>query len=146
MKTRLIYFIALTVIGAISTPSVYAQRGSMQERLAGKVWQFQYPAGYKPEYEVKYRYGYDRRVSLISAQGRDFSTEQPFYLSDTVDKEFDAAQVGKTPNGKYLVVKGDPDHLAGSFTVFEILKLDGKEFVVKSLRDGSVATYKPAGT
>ena len=71
--------------------------------------------------------------------------EQPFYLSDTVEQRFDDSKVGKNQNGKYLIIKGDPSHEVGSFSVSEILKLDGTEFKIKSLRSGSVSSHKAIG-
>jgi len=139
MKKRLLYLIVLIQIGAAGSVSVYGQ--SMLDKLTGKTWEFEHPAG-KQEYEIKDRYSNSNRTSAIYARGKELSEYQPFYLSDTVDARFDDSKVGKNRNGKYLIIKGEPGNEVGSFAVFEILKLNSTEFVIKSLRSNSVFRHR----
>ena len=134
----------LMQLGMASSVCAYAQSTTL-DKLTGTAWKIQLPNGIKSggydDYAETFRYNTTNRTRTIYAQKRDFSYYQPFYLSNTVEASFDDSQVGKNRNGKYLIVKEYPSDGIGRLSVFEIVRLNAEELVMKSLRNNVVLVY-----
>jgi len=150
MKKRLVYITALILAGIINSavygqvPYFYAQSGTTMEKLQGRIWGWEFHDG-RDLHRSDLLYDLYAETSSIYHEGKKLSASNPFYLSNTIDVQFDDSKVGKTQNGKYLIRKGNG--ALGSPTIFvdEILTLNDKELKTKYVTHGTVVTYKNLG-
>ena len=106
---------ALTVCFLCAAPLFALGQKSKMELLGVVAWKASIPIGSIGIVSEKdgwyYLFKDNKMTSIITKNGETIKSRgiMPFYLSDTVDKEFDASKVGKSDNGKYLVYVMDMD-------------------------------------
>ncbi len=134
MKKKILYITILVIIGITNSAFIYGQTGSTLDKLQGKTWRLQSKDDYYKDRQ------YTRRGMILLPRGAN-TQGMPFYLSDRIETKFDRNKVGKIENGKYIVEDGIKEVSGREVFIYEIIKLDDKELVMKS-EGGYIYTYR----
>ena len=63
--------------------------------------------------------------------GKSATIAPPYYLSDSMVRDFNAANVGKSTTGKYLIINQGNEKYGYAMTIWEILGISEEKLVVK---------------
>lgn len=132
--------IILTNILIALTPFVGAaqDKESTLEKLQLSTWEMQglvgKTASYK--YNINHVTHYFNKVKLGVFE---------YYLSDTIDQEFDATKVGKVFDGKYIIkryISEKGDNRITPVSVFQIKQINKNWLILRNIKHKHVLKYK----
>jgi len=124
-------FIPLSIWGQLEEPID-------QSLLMNKKWAFRIEG---KDYYSAMEFFEDKMIDAIITIDGSVSIEKKYYLSNIKDFIFDSNKVGKSTNGKYIVIYHKINNIE-TITVLEILKVNEQLLTIKSIENGTVLEYK----
>jgi hypothetical protein len=135
MKTIIKKTITISfILSALSFISC-AQEKTTLELLQGKFWIVQNPDG-NGKGGITYT---NKKESHYYKD--DLLGSSDFYLSETIEKNFDKTKVGKNKIGKYIIGGNDPNDLK-NITVLEIIKISEERLEVRNIEQEFTIVFK----
>jgi len=133
MKTTKLKGVQLLLILSFSLCStlLFAQEKSVQEQLMSKEWMLD--ATETRSYDIALDFAEKELLLFIIIRGERSSTSVPYYLSDSIETQFDNSKVGKRTNGKYIVYSYSGEK-NDSFFIEEILELTDNLLKYKDIK------------
>jgi hypothetical protein len=127
MKTKQIISVAVAAICSMTVCSYAQDAKSTMALLTGHDWEM----AVSSELSAIERYDNSANTCNFYSSGKLIGTlTGRYYLSGEVEGRFDESKVGTVSHGKYIILKtGD------KVTVYQILKLDEKELITKTISD-----------
>jgi len=135
--------IILTIVILAINITVYSQDTlSVMDKLMATTWKVQTTPDGAPDnnYLALVKYTETNKARTISYDDKSYTADiGDYYLNDSFDTQFDDSRVGKIFNGKYIITKNKKN---SSISVFEIIKLDESELILKNLTNKSIIKHR----
>lgn len=104
MKNKSIHIVSAILFSLLFSMSLSSQNSTTTlSLLKGKKWELLLP----PEKQYRFTgvFSNDSLVSTYTYNGTNISSNALYYLSDSIDYNFDSTRIGQCQNGKYIVIK-----------------------------------------
>ncbi len=122
---------AFALILFFSQAGYSQQEASILEKLKSTIWNAaEYGDG---TYDCQFT---DSTMVWTFGKSKEFSIVQEFYLSNTINNEFQIEKVGNLSNGNYLIIraKRTPDDTRPKpISVMEIIELSREKLILKNV-------------
>ncbi|GAA3564304.1 hypothetical protein [Snuella lapsa] len=142
-KYKFNFVILANIFIMLITHNVEAQNNkeSTLELLQTKTWHMQ---GLTDK-EVSDKYDANQITHYFNKKGFEFSEHSEYYLSNTIDQEFDSNKVGKVSNGKYIIsrfIREKKDDGPDKISVCEIKEINKNWLIIRNIKHKHVLRYK----
>lgn len=116
--------VVLLVIGGSVGYGQKEEEKSVMSLLQSSEWKMKLPAD--KDYEVRMGFTKKELIDYLSYSEGETSVKKSYYLSDTMDENFQHKKVGKIKNGKYIISLPKDD-----VSVYEIIELTPTTLKIK---------------
>jgi len=134
--------ILTSILIALTTFSGAAQdKESTLGKLKANRWHMQGVT----DIAVSTKYGNKRIKQYYKEEKFKFTLSSEYYLSNTLDKEFNSSKVGKTFEGKYIirrVARKKYDNRPKPVLVLEIIQLNENWLILRNVKHKHLLKYK----
>lgn len=134
--------ISIIVLISILSNNIWSQKTAFKlSDLSGKKWEMKGLVG-----KTNFDHYSDSRISSYLDGVLIGSFE--FYLSNSIDTEFDSSKVGVSSEGKYIIKRLIPDTTKKDapqprvVTAYEIIELDDDLLIIRNINHKHVLEYK----
>lgn len=132
------------VLALTNLSAIYAQSKSTLDMLVDKEWMIQFPSNDHPR--QGFVFTTMQQIDFLVYRGERIEKFNPFYLSDICETKFDSLKVGKSKEGKFIVVNSNVREGANSswhrvINNYVIVSLTGDSLVIRT-SNNSVIIFK----
>lgn len=119
MKNKSIHIASAILFSLLLSMSLFSQNTtSTLSLLKGKKWEMLFPS--EKLYKVTEIYSNDTIIHTFTFNGTNVPLFELFYLSDSIDYNFNPAKIGQYQNGRYIIIKNIRNN---EVSVLEIISL-----------------------
>lgn len=132
------------ILWTISTMNItYGQNVTTQEKLMNKTWKLQQTN--IDNLLVTIKYTSEKEIKTVTYKKDQHSISNSYYLSNEVNWKFNEQEIGKTKEGKYIIINmivGPQGNEYEEVDILEILQLTNTTLKIKVVKNGTVLEYK----
>lgn len=132
------------ILWTISTIHItYGQNVTTQEKLMNKTWKLQQTN--IDNLLVTIKYTSEKEIKTVTYKKDQHSISNSYYLSNEVNWKFNKQEIGKTKEGKYIIINmivGPQGNEYEEVDILEILQLTNKTLKIKVVKNGTILEYK----
>lgn len=119
MKNKSIHIVSAILFCLLFSMSLFSQNSTTTlSLLKGKKWEMLFPS--EKQYKVSEIYSNDTIIHTFTFNGTNVRSFELFYLSDSVDYNFNPSRIGQYQNGRYIITKNT---INNEVFIYEIISI-----------------------